>query len=269
MRAPAAGRVRLDEVLVERGLAETRSKARAMILAGDVTVNGIATVRAGAPVGDADVIALRVRPRFVSRGGEKLDHALRTFGVDVARRVCADLGASTGGFTDCLLQAGAARVYAVDVGYGQLDSRLRADPRVVVRERTNARFLEGLPESVSLVTIDVSFISLDLILPVAARLLESGGWCIPLIKPQFEAGKGEVGDRGVVRDSETHRKVLSKVLASAITAGFSPTGLTKSPLRGPAGNVEFLAALRFVGEEPGTEGLQPVESLIDEAMERQ
>jgi 23S rRNA (cytidine1920-2'-O)/16S rRNA (cytidine1409-2'-O)-methyltransferase len=259
----------LDEVLVERGLAVTRSKARAMILAGDVTVNGLATVRAGAPVRDADVIALRARPRFVGRGGEKLDHALRTFGVDVEGRVCADLGASTGGFTDCLLQAGAARVYAVDVGYGQLDSRLRADPRVVVLERTNARYLESLPESVSLVTIDVSFISLELILPVAARLLETDGWCVPLIKPQFEAGKGEVGDRGVVREPEIHRRVLGKVLTTAVAAGFSAIGLTRSPLRGPAGNVEFLAALRLVGKDPAAEGLETVETLIEKAIERQ
>src|SRR5262249_6635055 len=151
--------------------------------AGDVTINGAVVTRAGSPVNEQDAVALRAKPRFVSRGGEKLAHAIREFGVDVEGRVCADLGASTGGFTDCLLQEGAAKVYAVDVGYGQLDNRLRADPRVVVLERTNARYLESLPEPVRLVTIDVSFISLDLILPVAARLLSDGGCCMPLIKP--------------------------------------------------------------------------------------
>jgi 23S rRNA (cytidine1920-2'-O)/16S rRNA (cytidine1409-2'-O)-methyltransferase len=237
-------RSRLDEVVVDRGLVETRSKARAMILAGDVAVNGAVVRRAGSAVSERDVVALRAKPRFVSRGGEKLAHAIREFGIEVGGRVCADLGASTGGFTDCLLQAGAARVYAIDVGYGQLDSRLRADQRVVVFERTNARYLKSLPEPVTLVTIDVSFISLDLILPVAARLLSQGGYCVPLIKPQFEAGRRDVGNRGVVRDPAVHQKVLVKVLSGAVAAGFDVDGLTRSPLRGPEGNAEFLAALR-------------------------
>jgi 23S rRNA (cytidine1920-2'-O)/16S rRNA (cytidine1409-2'-O)-methyltransferase len=258
-------RVRLDEAVVTRGLAETRSKARAVILAGDVTVNGVPNLRAGSPVRETDVVALKAKPRFVSRGGDKLAHALATFSLSVESRICADLGASTGGFTDCLLQAGAARVYAVDVGYGQLDARLRDDPRVVVLERTNARYLEALPEPVSLVTIDVSFISLELIFPVAARLLTSDGWCLPLIKPQFEAGRGEVGDRGVVKKPEVHRKVLRKVLASANDNGFTIAGLTKSPLRGPEGNVEFLALLRL---NPGhvDESTPDLDVMIDEVM---
>lgn len=243
-RSQTFARTRLDEAVVARGLAETRSKARAVILAGDVTVNGVANVRAGTPVRETDVVALRVKPRFVSRGGEKLAHALEQFSLDVTGRVCADIGASTGGFTDCLIQAGARRVYAIDVGYGQLDAKLRDDPRVVVLERTNARYLESLPEQVSLIAIDVSFISLDLILPVVARILSDDGWCIPLIKPQFEAGRGEVGARGVVKKPETHRRVLRKVLESAIENGFHPVALTASPLRGPEGNVEFLALLR-------------------------
>ncbi len=236
-------RQRLDEALVKRGLVETRSRARALILAGDVLVNGVPETRAGTLVSDQDRLELRQRPRFVSRGGEKLAHALAVFQIDVRGRVCADIGASTGGFTDCLLQAGARRVYAIDVGYGQLDQRLRDDPRVVVMERTNARYLERLPEPVSLVTIDVSFISLRLILPVAWRLLEPGGWCIALIKPQFEAGRQEVR-RGVVRDPEVHRRVLRGVLMAASELGFRVRGLTRSPLLGPAGNVEFLACLQ-------------------------
>lgn len=259
----SARRSRLDEAVVERGLVETRSKARALILAGDVTVNGRAVARAGSSVGEHDILALRAKPRFVSRGGEKLAHAIGAFAVGVRGRICADLGASTGGFTDCLLQAGAAKVYAVDVGYGQLDIRIRNDPRVVVLERTNARYLGSLPEPVSLVTIDVSFISLDHILPVAARLLVPKGWCIPLIKPQFEAGRGEVGDRGVVRDPAIHRRVLHKVLESAGGAGFAIVGLTKSPLRGPEGNVEFLAALRLSSERSGAVAIA---GLIDEVM---
>jgi 23S rRNA (cytidine1920-2'-O)/16S rRNA (cytidine1409-2'-O)-methyltransferase len=264
----SAQRRRLDEAVVDRGLVETRSKARAFILAGDVIVNDVVVLRASSMVGDEDVVALRDGPRFVSRGGEKLAHALRVFRIEAEGRVCADLGASTGGFTDCLLQEGAARVYAVDVGYGQLDRRIREDPRVVVMERTNARYLESLPEPVSLVTIDVSFISLDLILPVAGRLLARGGWCIPLIKPQFEAGRGEVGARGVVRDPAVHRKVLKKVLTSAVSAGFEVKGLTKSPLRGPAGNIEFLAALCDF-EEQGQRGSEiEFERLIEGAMGR-
>ncbi len=189
-------RLRLDEAVLARRIAQSRSQARALILAGDVRVNGQVVSRAGAPVGDRDVIELNAKPRFVSRGGEKLAFALERFDVNVQGRVAADLGASTGGFTDCLLQGGAARVYAVDVGYGQLAERLRADPRVVVMDRVNARSLECLPEAVDFVTIDVSFISLRLILPVAVRLLTSTGECVPLIKPQFEAGRREVGKEG-------------------------------------------------------------------------
>lgn len=242
-RAAVRSRQRLDEAVVERGLAETRSRARALILAGDVTVNGLVSARAGANVTVGDRLELTPKPRFVSRGGEKMAHALERFAVDPGGRVAADLGASTGGFTDCLLQAGASRVYAVDVGYGQLSEQLRTDPRVVVRDRTNARSLAGLPEPVDLVTIDVSFISLRLILPTASRLLGPGGTCLPLIKPQFEAGPKEVGKGGVVRDPEIHRRVLREVLSSAAETGFGVLGVTASPLRGPAGNVEFVAHL--------------------------
>jgi 23S rRNA (cytidine1920-2'-O)/16S rRNA (cytidine1409-2'-O)-methyltransferase len=252
--------VRLDLALVERGLAETRSRARALILAGDVLVNGQKEVRAGHNVHLGDELALKERPRFVSRGGEKLAHALDVFPVPVEGSIAADLGASTGGFTDCLLQHGAARVYAVDVGYGQIDDRLRHDPRVIVMERTNARYLDDLPEPVDLAVIDVSFISLQLIFPVVTRIVQPDGWCVPLIKPQFEAGREEVGKGGVVRDPATHRAVLERVTAAATGQGLTMVGLTVSPLLGPAGNVEFLAALRF-GGEPGD-----IDTMIDQAM---
>lgn len=249
---PGSPSLRLDQSLVERHLAATRSRARALILAGDVLVNGQAEHRAGHPVASTDAVALRAVPRFVSRGGEKLDHALDAFAIDVANAVAADLGASTGGFTDCLLQRGAARVYAIDVGYGHLDVRLRDDARVVVMERVNARYLDGLPEPVDLAVIDVSFISLDLIFPVVARLLRDTpgeGTCVPLIKPQFEAGRGDVGRGGVVRDPAIHRRVLDAVTRSAEGHGLATLGIVASPLRGPAGNVEFLAHLRMNGDE--------------------
>ncbi len=248
-----AARRRLDEAVVDRGLADSRSRARALILAGDVTVNGAVVSRAGAPVGPADRLDLLAKPPYASRGGEKLARALARFDIDPTGLVAADLGASTGGFTDCLLQAGARRVYAVDVGHGQLLERLRLDPRVVVLDRTNARSLAGLPEPVQLVTIDVSFISLRLILPTAAHLLAPGGTTIPLIKPQFEAGQQEVGKGGVVRDPDVHRRVLAAVLAAAVEVGFGVRNLIASPLRGPAGNIEFLAHL-----ELGAESVDPI-----------
>jgi len=256
----SAARQRLDEALVIRRLVETRSRARAMILARDVLVNGTVVDRAGAAVKPTDAVSLVEKPRFVSRGGEKLDHALDRFGIDVGGLVAVDVGASTGGFTDCLLQRGAVRVYAVDVGYGQLAERLRGDPRVVVLDRTNARHLQELPELVELATVDVSFISLELVLPVIAALLGPSGVCVPLIKPQFEAGPKDVGKGGVVRDPVTHRRVLAEVLGAASAAGFGCFGLTASPLKGPAGNIEFLAALR-PGEPSANLG-----SMIDNAM---
>ncbi len=234
-------RVRLDQLLVDRNLAESRSRAQALILAGHVRVGTAPVTKAGALVAEQAEVAVLTPPRFVSRGGEKLDHALETFGLDVTDRICADFGASTGGFTDCLLQRGAARVYALDVGYGQMDYRLRQDPRVVVMDRTNARFVAALPEPVSLVVIDVSFISLALVLPRAIAISEPAGQIVALVKPQFEAGKEEVGRGGVVRDPETHRAVLQSVLSMAAGLGLRLGDVTASPLRGPAGNVEFLA----------------------------
>jgi 23S rRNA (cytidine1920-2'-O)/16S rRNA (cytidine1409-2'-O)-methyltransferase len=256
----ARRRQRLDEALVARGLAETRSRAKALILAGDALVNGQPVVRAGASVVAEDDISIRTPPRFVSRGGEKLEHALELFEVDVTGRTAADFGASTGGFTDCLLQRGASRVYAIDVGYGQIAQRLRDDPRVVVMDRTNARHLAELPERVDLVVIDVSFIGLRLMLPTAKIVLAPGGSIVALVKPQFEAGRADVR-RGVVRDPEVHRNVLASVFAAAEELGLGVVGLTASPLRGPAGNVEFLALLR-----PESDSI-PAESAIERALD--
>jgi 23S rRNA (cytidine1920-2'-O)/16S rRNA (cytidine1409-2'-O)-methyltransferase len=253
-------RARLDETLVERGLAQSRARAQALILANDVLVNGVPVSRAGAPVRENDEIVLRSPPRFVSRGGEKLDHALDVFGIDVRGMTAADLGASTGGFTDSLLQRGAARVYAIDVGYGQLAERIRIDSRVIVMDRVNARYLDSLPEPIELVSIDVSFIGLRLVLPTALRLIGENGQIVALIKPQFEAGKAHVGRGGVVRDPVIHRRVLEDLIGFADDLGLGLVGLTVSPLKGPAGNVEFLIHLK-----PGFPSA-PVDSSIDEAL---
>lgn len=234
---------RLDVLVHQRGLAISREKARAMIMAGEVAVNGHVIDKPGTQVDARADVSVRDRPRFVSRGGEKLAWALDTFQINVSGRVCADVGASTGGFTDCLLQNGAMRVYALDVGYGQLAYNLRQDSRVVVMERTNARYVKQLPEPVSLVVVDASFISLKLLLPVVKGWLTVQADIIPLIKPQFEAGKQDVGKGGVVKDSLVHTRVLEEVLTFARAQGFTIRGLTTSPLKGPAGNVEFLAWL--------------------------
>ena len=210
-------------------------------MAGEVTVNGGLADKPGSLVATDSVVAIKSPPRFASRGGEKLAAALESFGLRVSGWVCADVGASTGGFTDCLLQNGAARVYAIDVGAGILDWRLRNDPRVIVMEETNARYVEQLPESARLVTIDASFISLKILLPVAQKWLAPEGEIVALIKPQFEAGKNRVGKGGVVRDPEVHREVLLNVLTFAESLSLSTAGLIRSPLLGPAGNVEFLA----------------------------
>jgi 23S rRNA (cytidine1920-2'-O)/16S rRNA (cytidine1409-2'-O)-methyltransferase len=233
-------RERLDVLLVTRKLAQSRSQSQRLIRAGLVRVDGQLVDKPGTQVSLDAEITLKARPRFVSRGGEKLEAALAGFELNVSGLVVADVGASSGGFTDCLLQQGTRRVYAIDVGYGQLDWRLRNDERVVVMERTNARYLESLPESVDLVTVDVSFISLGLILPAVVRWLWQDGQVVALIKPQFEAGRREVGKGGVVRDPTVHRAVLERVLEKAEKIGLGLHGLMVSPLHGPAGNIEFL-----------------------------
>ncbi|MCS7246086.1 MAG: TlyA family RNA methyltransferase [Thermomicrobium sp.] len=237
-------RCRADELLVVQGLAATRSQARALIMAGRVWLADRRVEKPGELLPPDAALRLTREPRYVSRGGEKLEFALRVFGLDVTDLVCADFGASTGGFTDALLQHGARRVYAIDVGYGQLHYRLRSDPRVIVMERTNVRTLERLPEPIDLVTIDVSFISLRLVLPAAHRVLRPHGHVVALVKPQFEAGRGRVGKGGIVRDPAVHRQVLEQVIAGALDLGFGVEGLVRSPITGAEGNVEFLLLLR-------------------------
>ncbi|HUM25780.1 MAG TPA: TlyA family RNA methyltransferase [Anaerolineales bacterium] len=268
-------KIRLDVLLVERGLAESRAKAQALIMAGQVRVNDQVTLKPATAIDTKSALTVDTGPRFVSRGGEKLDAALERFGIDVKDFICADVGASTGGFTDCLLQRGAAKVYAIDVGKGILHWKLRNYARVVVMEETNARHVESLPEAVSLVTVDASFISLKILLPVVKKWFsffplssfnddereKKKEGIVALIKPQFEAGKKDVarGD-GVIRDPEIHRQVLLDVLAFAKQEGFNLRGLIKSPLLGPKGNAEFLVWLDF--QENG----RSVEDLVDEAM---
>lgn len=234
---------RLDVLLVERGLVESRERGKRLIMAGQVLVDGQVVDKPGMQVAGGADIRLRAKLPYVSRGGLKLEAALDSFAILVAGAVAADVGASTGGFTDCLLQWGASKVYAIDVGYGQLAWRLRQDPRVVVMERVNVRYLESLPEPIDLATVDVSFISLELVLPSVMGWLKPAGDIIALIKPQFEAGPAEVGKGGVVKDPAVHRAVLSRILGWAQDHGLAMRGLITSPLKGPAGNVEFLAHL--------------------------
>jgi 23S rRNA (cytidine1920-2'-O)/16S rRNA (cytidine1409-2'-O)-methyltransferase len=236
---------RLDKLLVERGLATTRAKAQALVMAGEVLVEGQPAGKPGMSIPAAARLELVAALPYASRGGFKLAAALDAFGLDVSGRVCADVGACTGGFTDVLLQHGAARVYAIDVGYGQLEWRLRQDERVTVLERTNARYLETLAEPVNFVCIDVSFISVKLILPaVKGWLAPHSSDLIVLIKPQFEAGRENVGKGGIVKDAAVHRQVLHDVLGWAEANDLPPGGLIRSPIEGAEGNTEFLAWLR-------------------------
>lgn len=238
---------RLDKLLVDRGLAETRSKAQGLILAGEVLVNGERVDKPGTAVSQQATLQLKATMPYVGRGGYKLAAALTGFALSVNGRICADVGACTGGFTDVLLQNGAARVYAIDVGYGQLDWKLRQDSRVTVMERTNARYLDSLAEPVQFVCIDVSFISLKLILPAVQKWLTADFDIVALIKPQFEAGPQQVGKGGVVKDTAVHQQVISDLSAWAQQNQFSPTGLIPSPVTGSDGNVEFLMWLRPFG----------------------
>ena len=245
---------RLDVLIAARGLAESRSLAQRLVMAGQVRVNGQVVLKPSAQVLTNDQIEIEHGPKFVSRGGEKLEPALLAFGLDDLHGwVCVDVGASTGGFTDCLLQHGAQRVYAVDVGYGVLHWKMRSDPRVISLERTNARFVTGFPEPVQFVTVDASFISLSILLPVIRSWFGDGpGQVVALIKPQFEAGREDAarGD-GVIRDPAIDRQVLLSVLEQARKDGFAVHGLIRSPLVGPKGNVEFLAHLSLPGESAG------------------
>ena len=253
---------RLDVLLVERGLAETRTKAQAVIMSGLVYVSGQKADKPGMSFEENSEIEVRgATCPYVSRGGLKLEKALRDFGVDPTGFVCSDSGASTGGFTDCLLQQGAKKVFAIDVGYGQLDWKIRSDPRVVVMERTTVRYVtpEQLGEPLDLSVVDVSFISLRIVLPVIKTFLkEKAGQVLCLIKPQFEAGKEKVGKKGVVRDPAVHKEVLDDFVALTKEINFKILGLTFSPVKGPEGNIEFLAHLTLAD----VEGIEPDTAMV-------
>lgn len=245
-------KIRLDVAMLERGLAESRQKAQAIIMAGQVYVNEQRVDKAGAPVKPEDVIQVRGKTlAYVSRGGLKLEKAMACWPICLEGAVCADIGASTGGFTDCMLQNGASKVYAVDVGYNQLDWRLRTHPKVVCMERTNARYLtrEQIPQELDFFSVDVSFISLNLILPALHPLMRNGGEGVCLVKPQFEAGKDKVGKKGVVRDPKVHLEVLEHFLQHAQNAGFGVKDISFSPIRGPEGNIEYLGYLTTDGTQ--------------------
>ena len=240
-------KVRLDVALVEGGFAESREKAKRLIMAGIVYVNNQKSDKAGNTVKPDDVIEVRGQAlKYVSRGGLKLEKAMTVFPIDLSGFICADIGASTGGFTDCMLQNGASKVYAIDVGYGQLDWKLRTDERVVNLERTNFRYVtrEQIPEELDFASVDVSFISLSLILPVMRTLLKDGGSAVCLIKPQFEAGKENVGKKGVVREKSVHIAVIEKIIGLLEENKFSLLGLDFSPVKGPEGNIEYLCYIR-------------------------
>ena len=235
---------RIDSLLLERGLVESQAKAQALIMAGEVVVDGKTVTKSGTLVADEAAIDIAKPPPFVSRGGLKLDYALDRFQLDVSSKVVVDIGASTGGFTDCLLKRGASRVYAIDVGYGQLDYRLRRDSRVTVMERVNARYPIILAEKVDLATIDVSFISVEKVIPSVAQLLKDGGYLLVLIKPQFEARRGEVGKRGVIKQPVVHARVLGRFTAWMIEHNFRLGGLIASPILGASGNKEFFILVK-------------------------
>lgn len=245
-------KIRLDVYLTEEGLAPTRSAAQAMIMAGDVYIDNQKAMKAGEALKGTEKIEVRGKTaKYVSRGGLKLEKAMSVFPVVLEGKVCMDIGASTGGFTDCMLQNGAAKVYSIDVGYGQLAWKLRQDPRVVNMERTNIRYLEAksLDMTPDFFSVDVSFISLKLVLPVAFDVLKDGGEGVCLIKPQFEAGREKVGKKGVVREKSTHIEVIENVLAFTKEMGFSVQGLDFSPVRGPEGNIEYLMYIKKSAEE--------------------
>lgn len=244
-------KIRLDARIFDLGLTESREKAKAFIMAGQVYVNGMKATKAGMTVVEKDEIEVRGTSEFVSRGGHKLKKAMNSFPISLQDKICMDVGASTGGFTDCMLQNGACKVYSVDVGYGQLAWKLRSDSRVVNLERTNIRYItdEQVPDKINFASVDVSFISLCLVLPAIYPILADDGECVCLIKPQFEAGKEKVGKKGVVRDRNVHSEVIEKIYNFAIEKGFFVAGLDYSPIKGPEGNIEYLIYLKKEAEE--------------------
>jgi len=261
---------RLDVALVNRGLVESREKGRALIMAGSVYVNGQKAFKAGESIKDGMNIEIRgAKLKYVSRGGLKLEKSLEVFPINLTDKVCADIGASTGGFTDCMLQNGAKKVYAVDVGYGQLAWKLRSDERVVNMERTNVRYLDFdlIQDKIEFVSIDVSFISLKLVLPVVYELLADGGELVALIKPQFEAGREEVGKKGVVRDASVHRSVIENITSFAYETGFCVKGLDFSPIKGPEGNIEYLMYVSKNGENTNNVTEDIIDSVVTKSHE--
>ena len=244
-------KIRLDQRIVQLGLLESREKAKAMIMAGQVYVNGQKELKAGTNVKPEDSIEVRSSMEFVSRGGYKLKKAVSVFPITLKDKICMDIGASTGGFSDCMLQNGAKKVYCVDVGYGQLAWKIRSDPRVVNLERTNIRYVtdEQVTDKIDFASVDVSFISLELVLPVAYNLLSDDGETVCLIKPQFEAGRENVGKKGVVRDINVHKNVINKIYLFAKQLGFDVCGLDFSPIKGPEGNIEYLIYLKKQGTD--------------------
>ncbi len=250
-------KIRLDQAVFNAGHSESREKAKALIMAGVVYVNGQKADKCGMVIKPTDTLEVRSNPlKYVSRGGLKLEKAVESFGIDLTDFVCADIGASTGGFTDCMLQNGAKKVFAIDVGYGQIAWKLRVDERVVNLERTNFRYVtsEQIPDALDFASVDVSFISLSLILPVMRTLLKDDATAVCLIKPQFEAGRDKVGKKGVLRDAAVHIEVIERILSIILEDGFSVLGLTYSPVKGPEGNIEYLVYIRKSNEP---------ESLID------
>ena len=258
-------KIRLDCAVFEQGFAESREKAKALIMAGVVYVNNEKTDKAGTMIKSTDVLEVRSNPlKYVSRGGLKLEKAMSAFSLDLSGCVCADIGASTGGFTDCMLQNNASLVYAIDVGYGQLAWKLRTDERVINLERTNFRHVtrEQIPNELDFASIDVSFISLKLILPVLRELLKENGRAVCLIKPQFEAGKERVGKKGVVRDKAVHIDVVKDLTEFMVSSGFSVLGLEFSPIKGPEGNIEYLAYIEKSENSYMAEGISP-ENIVE------
>lgn len=263
---------RLDVILVNRGLAPSREKAKAIIMSGNVFVKGVREDKAGATFDENEEdIAVRENPlKYVSRGGLKLEKAMEEFGLELSGMTCMDIGSSTGGFTDCMLQNGAVKVYSIDVGHGQLAWKLRNDERVVCMEKTNFRYVtnEQVKDPIDFASADVSFISLDKILPAAYPLLKKSAQMVCLIKPQFEAGREQVGKKGVVRDKKVHEEVIARIINVAKENGFTPIGLTYSPVRGPEGNIEYLLWIEKDREEEAKNPADSIKITVDMAFER-
>lgn len=261
-----SNKLRLDSAVFELGISESREKAKALIMAGQIYVNGMKAIKPGMTVNSSDKIELRGNTLpYVSRGGLKLEKAMEVFPITLKDKVCMDIGASTGGFTDCMLQNGAVKVYSIDVGYGQLAWKLRSDSRVVNLERTNFRYVtnEQIPESIDFASIDVSFISLKLIFPALMPLLKTDGECVCLVKPQFEAGKDKVGKKGVVRERSTHVEVIENVIGYASDNGFLVLNLDFSPVKGPEGNIEYLLYIKKADEKTCAVDSEMIERVVE------